>query len=267
VLEDRNISVIVMAYNEEPLVRGVLKATADALLEIPGDHEILFVDDASEDRSIEIAGEVVPSLPVPARVLGHKRNMGSGAVKRTGIEAAAGDLVIAIPCDNPLSSQELAAFAGAARVADIVCGYRPRRPGYTWRMLWGSRLYRSLIRILFGIRVRDAGWIKMYRRALHPWLSVRSDGVFNHVEMLSKARHMGLGIAEVPCPMQRRLHGVPSIARPDVVFSALMQTFFFWFKLKILRRQLDRPPVEVLALVPDGPVERRPPSQGGRENT
>jgi len=247
-LSDPNLSVIIMAYNEEPVVRDVLQSTADALLEIPGTHEILFVDDASTDGSLQIASEAAPSLPIPTTVLGHDRNLGSGAVKRTGIEAATGDLVISIPCDNPLSVQELAAFAGAARVADIVCGYRPLRPGYTWRMLWGSRLYRYLVRILFGIRVRDAGWIKLYRRALHPWLSVQSDGVFNHVEMLSKARYMGLSIAEVPCPMRKRLHGVPSIARPDVIFSALSQTFLYWFKLKILRRQVDKPPREILAL-------------------
>jgi glycosyltransferase involved in cell wall biosynthesis len=247
-LSTPGISVIVMAYNEEPLVRDTLRMTAEALALIPGHHEIVFVDDGSEDRSHAIATETAPTLPVPMRVLRHEHNLGSGAAKRTGFEAAAGDLVIAIPCDNPLTGTELAGFAGAARVADIVCGYRLERPGYTRRMLWGSRLYRYLIRALFGVKVRDAGWIKMFRRVLHPWLAVESDGVFNHVEMLTKARCMGLTLAEVPCPMRRREHGVPTIARPRVIAGTLAQTILHWFRLKVLGRRPEKPPHELLAL-------------------
>lgn len=247
---DPGISVVLMAYDEEPLVADVIDATARALAQLPGDHEIVFVDDASRDRTRAVAEEAAARCPVPIRVIHHETNRGSGATKRTGFDAATRDLVIGVPCDNPLTDEEFAAFAGAARVADIVCGYRPQRPGYTWRMLWGSRIYRTLIRVLFGVRVRDVGWIKLFRRSLHPYLSVASDGVFNHVEMLVKARYMGLELAEVPCPMRRRTHGAPSIARPDVILGALAQTLAFWFRTCVLRRHPALPPDDVYAMQP-----------------
>lgn len=244
-LSEASISVVVMAYNEGPVVADVLTATAAALAALPGEHEIVVVDDGSGDQTHAAASALAASLPVPTRVLRHDRNRGPGATKRTGFDAARRELLIAIPCDNPLTTGELAAFRDAARTADIVCGYRPERPGYTWRMRWGSRVYRLLIRLLFGVRVRDTGWIKMFRRALHPWLAVESRGAFNHVEMLARARCMNLVLAEVRCPMRRRIHGSPSIARPRVIAGALAQTFGFWFRLQVLRRRPAMPPREV----------------------
>jgi len=248
---EASISVIVMAYNEGPVVADVLTTTAAALATLPGKHEIVVVDDGSRDETHAAASALAGLLPVPTRVLRHEQNRGPGATKRTGFDAARCDLLIAIPCDNPLTCEELDAFRRAAHAADIVCGYRPERPGYTWRMLWGSRVYRLLIRVLFGVRVRDTGWIKMFRRALHPWLAVEARGAFNHVEMLARARCMGLTLAEVPCPMRRRVHGSPSIARPRVIAGALAQTMRFWFRLQVLRRRPESPPRELLAQTTD----------------
>ena len=90
-VESPKVSVIVPNYRHarylEERLRSVFEQTVRP-------HEIIFLDDASGDGSVEIAERLAPSSPVPMRVVVNDRNSG-GTFKQwlKGLEAATGDLI------------------------------------------------------------------------------------------------------------------------------------------------------------------------------
>ena len=81
------LSVIVPVYNEEKTIAKIISLIDSVKI----DKEIIAVDDASCDRSMEILRGI--SLPC-LRVIAHTRNMGKGAAFRTGLDNAKGEIVI-----------------------------------------------------------------------------------------------------------------------------------------------------------------------------
>jgi len=121
------ISVIIPARNEERNI-GALLASLDAQSQPP--HEIIVVDDQSEDRTAEVArrhqARVVPGRPLPAGWLGKPRACQQGA------EAATGDWFLFLDADVTLAPdalERLAHLTTEKRTVHSVCAYhRVRRP-------------------------------------------------------------------------------------------------------------------------------------------
>lgn len=92
------LSVILPSYNEEKMISTAV-ATVSAILDNAGiDHELVFVDDGSKDRTwdeIQCASEKDP------RVVGvhFSRNFGKEAAMFAGLEQAKGDCCVVMDCD------------------------------------------------------------------------------------------------------------------------------------------------------------------------
>jgi dolichol-phosphate mannosyltransferase len=115
------VSVVVPLFNEEENVPTLQAELRRALAGI--DHEILFVDDGSSDRTVEKI-EHRPEV----RVLRFEKNTGQSAAMYAGLNAARGATVVLIDGDlqnDPADIPRL--LAEIARGADLVCGYRARR--------------------------------------------------------------------------------------------------------------------------------------------
>ena len=121
------ISIIIPAYNEEPSIAAVLKGL-DAWRERA---EIIVIDDASTDHTAEIA------LAAGVRVIRHLHNKGYGAGLKTGIRAAAGDVVVMMDADSEHSAKQISLLLDNLGDNDMVVGARGkgshapllRRPG------------------------------------------------------------------------------------------------------------------------------------------
>jgi glycosyltransferase involved in cell wall biosynthesis len=115
------VSVVVPVFNEEenmPILQSELRSALSSL-----DHEIIFVDDGSTDRSVEKI-ERSPEI----RVLSFEKNTGQSAALYAGIKAALGKTIVMIdadlqndPADIPRLLQEI------SNGFDLVCGYRAKR--------------------------------------------------------------------------------------------------------------------------------------------
>ena len=115
------VSVIVPLFNEEENVPILQSELGTALKGV--DHEIIFVDDGSADRTVERI-ELAPNV----RVIRFQKNAGQSAAIYAGLKAAHGATVVLIdgdlqndPADIPRLLDEI------ARGADLVCGYRAQR--------------------------------------------------------------------------------------------------------------------------------------------
>ena len=115
------VSVIVPLFNEEEnmsILQSELNATLGGT-----DHEIIFVDDGSVDRTVE---RIVPGPNI--RVIRFGTNTGQSAAIYAGLEAARGATAVLIDGDlqnDPADIPRL--LAEIDRGADLVCGYRAQR--------------------------------------------------------------------------------------------------------------------------------------------
>lgn len=94
------ISVVIPVFNGE---RFLAEAIRSALSQTLPPYEILVIDDGSTDGSAEIAESFGP----PVRVL-RQENRGEAAARNFGIEAASGDWIAFLDCDDVWQPEKLA---------------------------------------------------------------------------------------------------------------------------------------------------------------
>lgn len=93
------VSVIVSVYNEEQGLEQFYRETKGWLEKLPGDYEILFVDDGSSDGSGEILRRLAEEDRDHVRVIAFSRNFGHEAAMTAGLDYAAGDYLIFMDAD------------------------------------------------------------------------------------------------------------------------------------------------------------------------
>jgi dolichol-phosphate mannosyltransferase len=152
------VSVIVPLYNEEenvPILQAELRAALRGV-----DHEFIFVDDGSVDRTVERI-EVAPNL----RVIRFERNAGQSAAIYAGLQAARGAVLVLIDGDLQNDPADIPKLVGEiSRGADLVCGYRAQRRDTLVKRLT-SRIANAVRSRYTKDGVRDTGCtLKAMRR-------------------------------------------------------------------------------------------------------
>lgn len=189
----------------EPLVRQ-LDAVLGALVEA---HEIIVVDDASPDRSGEIADRLAADNP-RVRALHHVVNRGYGQAVWSGILASRYEWIGFTDGDLQYDPAELDRFVHAARAgADAVLGYKTGRAEGRRRRVT-SWIYNAALEGLFGLGLRDAdcAFKLLHRRIVADFApSTHYTEAFILVEALYRARRRGARLAQVPVSHRPRPHG------------------------------------------------------------
>ena len=90
------LSVLIPVYNEEEIVAETYRVLEDELKGI--EHELIFVNDGSKDKTREIVEGLLPSNP-NNKIINFSRNFGHQAAFSAGLDHAAGDAVVIIDGD------------------------------------------------------------------------------------------------------------------------------------------------------------------------
>lgn len=220
------LSYFFPAHNEEANLRGLVEEALADLPAIADAFEIIIVDDGSRDATPRIADELA-AADERVRVVHHPRNRGYGAALRSGFGATRHDLIAFTDGDRQFRVADLGRLTaryGEGGV-DAVVGFRIRRADPFIRTLY-ARAYRLANRIFFGLRVTDVDCAcKVVRRDVLKGVGVESEGAFFSAELLIKLRAAGRTVVEVGVPHYPRVAGMPTGARPQVVFRAIRD---FW---------------------------------------
>ncbi len=200
------ISLVIPMYNESSIIEDAVKTFSEYMAARFEDWELIFVDDGSADgcaAAVERAAQSQPRI----RLCSYTPNRGKGYAVRTGMLAAAGDVVLFTDCDNAYGTEALGRMAGifSQSDADIVVGSRNLSKdgyeGYTWIRKLASKTYIRMIKIAAGFRLSDSQCgIKGFRRAaaqrIFPHCEV--DRFAFDLEVLMIANKLGLKIEEMP---------------------------------------------------------------------
>ena len=92
------LSVVIPAYNEEEMVPQAARQIGQILTAAQIDHELIFVDDGSRDKTWERVEQAARENPA-VRGVRFSRNFGKEAAIFAGLGSAVGDCVAGIDCD------------------------------------------------------------------------------------------------------------------------------------------------------------------------
>jgi len=203
------LSVVLPAYNEEETIGAALDAVLSVdLSSLPEsvEKEVIVVDDASRDRTPEIAASKAGVILVR-----HDRNKGKGAAIRTALEHVTGDVVLVQDADMEYSMDDYPALLRPFLEEDarVVFGSRfltRRRPaGMRFANYLANRILTAAANILFGAGITDeATCFKVLRTDLMKDLPLRADGFDFCPEVTSLVRLWGVPIREVPIAYRAR---------------------------------------------------------------
>jgi len=220
----KKLSIFFPMWNEEAYIERAVGAAVDEcrlLLERGDilDYEIIVVDDASTDRTPQIADEMAASDP-HLRVVHHPVNRKLGGSMKTGFASATGDLVLYSDADLPFDMAELHRAVRLMRYyeADIVSAYRFDRTGEGSLRAVYTFFYNLLIRRLFGVRMRDINFaFKLCRGRVFEHIELKSEGSFIDAELIIRAQKLGFHVIQFGVDYFPRTRGESTLASGSVI--------------------------------------------------
>ncbi len=114
-----DISVLIVNYNTEKLLNDCLRSVSETAGGIR--YEIILVDNASSDNSVEMAKALYPGI----QVIRNERNRGFGAAVNQGLEVMKGRYALLLNTDAVLTQgalQKLLRFMESCPDAAMACG-------------------------------------------------------------------------------------------------------------------------------------------------
>ncbi len=226
------LSIVVPAFNEAENLPACLAALRETFPGTP--CEVLVIDDGSADATRAVAQRLAADWPGRVRVHAHENNQGLGAVLKTGFQLARGRYVTVCPADFEMTPIDWQPFSERLGHADVLVGCRRQRAGYNPLMRFNAWLYPQIVARMFALRLRDVNWICVYRRSLIERVAITQKGIPMLTEILVKLRDLGATFLEIECQMQPRRHGVPSAARPRVMWRTLKGLLGLWWAYRLL---------------------------------
>ncbi|HXQ73270.1 MAG TPA: glycosyltransferase family 2 protein [Pyrinomonadaceae bacterium] len=163
--ETPDVSVFLPVYNEEPNLRP-LHAKLDAALKSLGrSAEIVYVDDGSNDGSLNILREIA-AMDSRVRVVALRRNYGQTAAMAAGIDAARGKVLIPMDADLQNDPADIERLLNKLDEGyDVVSGWRKNRKDKMVTRKIPSMMANRLISWIGGVPLHDYGCsLKAYRR-------------------------------------------------------------------------------------------------------
>lgn len=239
VRSNESLSVVIPAYNEEGYIERCVTALETVLKDVTEDFEIIVVNDGSEDRTAAILESLQRSRPYLV-VAHHERNEGLGRTLRSGFARCRKEIAFYSDADLPFDFAEL---SRALRVmefkdADVVAGFRHDRTHEGLRRIAYSFAYNWLIRLVFGLRIKDVNFsFKLIRTAALREMDLRSDGSFIDAEMMIKADRLGLFIAQIGVDYFKRRYGSSKLSSMGTILKIVQEMVREYPALRKIRRR------------------------------
>ncbi|KAJ1876767.1 dolichol-P-mannose synthesis [Coemansia sp. RSA 376] len=220
-------SVLLPTYNERDNLPIIIWLLAKTFKEHNLDYEIIIIDDASPDGTLEVAKQL-------QRVYGENRivlrpragKLGLGTAYVHGIKNATGNFVLIMDADMSHHPKAIPEFIRKQkeRDYDIVTGTRYVNGGgvYGWdlRRKLTSRGANFIADLLLNPGVSDlTGSFRLYKKdVLHQIINATvSKGYVFQMEMMVRAKQFNFSVAEVPITFVDRVYGESKLGANEIV--------------------------------------------------
>lgn len=197
-LPDPLVSIIIPIYNEQALIREVLRRVRALAFR----KQLILVDDASQDGTYQILLEE-QAAQADTLVLHHARNRGKGAAIRTGLEQARGEIVLIQDADLEYRPEDLPGLLEPLIEGRAEVVYGSRFLGEIKRMRLPNKVANHLlawmVSLFYGQRITDeATAYKVFRREVIQGLALTCERFEFCPEVTAKVLRQGHAILELP---------------------------------------------------------------------
>jgi glycosyltransferase involved in cell wall biosynthesis len=199
------LSVVIPIHNEEPALLPLYDRLTRVLEAIQKPYEVLFVDDASTDRSFDLLANLAET-DGRLKVIRLRRNFGQTAALAAGFDEAQGEVIISLDGDLQHEPEDIPALLAKIEEGyDIASGWRKNRLDNAMTRKIPSRIANWLMSKASGVDLRDFGTtFKAYRAEILKDINLYGE---LHRFIPALASFYGARVAEVPIRNSPRASG------------------------------------------------------------
>jgi glycosyltransferase involved in cell wall biosynthesis len=224
------LSVVVPVYNEEGNVKELYKKIINACDALNESYEVIFVDDGSSDKTVEICKSLVGLILIELR-----KNFGQTAAFDAGFKASKGRLIVTMDGDLQNDPADIKLLLEKKKEGyDIVSGWRfDRKDSFSKKFF--SRTADKLRKILLKDSIHDSGCsLKVYDGD-----ALRKLDLFGEMHRFIPAllESDGYTVGEVKVSHHPRIHGETKYNWKRSV-KGFVDMIFIWFWRKYASRPL-----------------------------
>lgn len=230
-----SLSVVVPIHNEEPSILPLYDRLTAVLERLRHPYEIIFVDDASTDRSFDLLANLVET-DARLKVIRLRRNFGQTAALAAGFDESQGAVVISLDGDLQHAPEDIPALLEKIDEGyDIASGWRKNRLDNAVTRKLPSRVANWLMAKVSRVPLRDFGTtFKAYRAEILKDINLYGE---LHRFIPALASFYGARIAEVPIRNMPRASGGSHYGLSRT-FRVMFDIFTIWFLLKYFTRPM-----------------------------
>jgi glycosyltransferase involved in cell wall biosynthesis len=192
-----DLSLIIPVYNEKQSLPLLVQGISAALSPLPRSWEVVFVDDGSNDGSLDVLEELVREDREHLRLVAFRRNYGQTAAIAAGIDYSDGEIVVLLDADLQNDPADIPRLLDKLDEGyDLVSGWRKYRKDNALTRHVPSVVANWLISAVTGVHLHDYGCtLKAYRRdalqgfrlygEMHRFIPVYADSVGARIAEMS----------------------------------------------------------------------------------
>lgn len=241
-----DVSLILACYNEGPIFSKNVKQVFSILDQTDFSHEVIFVEDHSQDRTKQKVAQILKNNPRRnLSVIFHQQNQGRGKTVTDGIYQAKGRVVGFIDIDLEIPADYIPRFINAIlQGTDVAVARRVYDFNLTSLPRWlASKGYVFLRKKLLGDKIEDteAGYKFFKRDKILPVLTKCQDsGWFWDTEIIMRSIKAGLKIKQIPTVFIRNLKKKSTVRLLPDTWDYLYKLFSFSLSRGQKRKKIRR---------------------------
>ncbi|HDH10958.1 MAG TPA: glycosyltransferase [Nitrospirae bacterium] len=198
------VSVVVPLHNEEENIEELYAALKSVMDAERNDYELLFIDDGSTDRTLDLLEPIGRKDP-KVRLLRFRRNFGKAAAWAAGFDHAGGDIIVTIDGDLQNDPKDIPKMVSLIGEYDIVNGWRKKRKDPFIIRRFPSIIANWMISRVTGVKLRDYGsGLKAYKAEVVKNINMYGE---MHRFIPAVASWYGVKIKEIETTHHPRRHG------------------------------------------------------------
>lgn len=226
------LSLFVACYNECKNIVDTLCAVRDACIETGISYEILLIDDASNDDSVQIIREWIHNHPaVPIRLVVNSINQGLAKNFIAAARMLSGEWYRLICGDNVESKETLMTIFRQIGQAEILLPYHTHCHGKIWSRKLISRCFTWGVNALNGYRIRYYNGLPVTRRKYTEIFCHPKVGFGFQADFVTQLLDLGLSWLEIGVQTRERTNGSSKALTMKNFFGASVL-----FKRLLMRR-------------------------------
>ena len=228
------LSIVIPIHNEEPAILPLYDRLTVVLEALQRPYEIIFIDDASTDRSFDLLANLVET-DARLKVIRLRRNFGQTPALAAGFDEAQGEIVVSLDGDLQHAPEDIPLLLEKIDEGyDIASGWRKERVDNAVTRKVPSRIANWMMKRASGVELHDFGTtFKAYRAEILKDINLYGE---LHRFIPALASFYGARIAEVPIKNIERPNGASHYG-----LGRTTRVFFDILTIKFLLTYLTRP--------------------------